>query len=207
MPRAAELDLRAPGQPWRPVPMNGANLGLDVVPLQSSPGTLSMLARFPVGFARLTPGGYAATEEFLVIEGELEFEGVRHMPGSLAFIPARFLRTSLVAPGGCTVLAWWGGPAEFLPADRLVEHVRDGMTAVDVPSAPPGLLLSAGPVTWRRHLPGDATPSAGADVVDLALTRWHRTSARPPSPDEPFLLRTDPPAESSAPLLGEDVPP
>lgn len=199
MPRADALDLRAPDQPWRPVPMEGANLGLDVVPLQSAPGALTMLARFPAGFARRTPGGYAATEEFLMLDGELEFETLRHGPGSLVFIPARFLRTSLVSPSGCTVLAWWGGPAEFVAADRLDAPVHEGMTCVDVASSQPGPLLSAGPVIWTRQPAGAPVPPADADVVDLAMTRWHRASAGPPVPSEPYLLRTDPSAGSAVP--------
>ena len=198
MPRADELDLRALDKPWRRVPMEGADRGIDVVPLTSSLGALTMLARFPVGFARLTPGGYAVSEEFLVIEGELEFEGVRRGPGSLAFIPARFLRTSLVAPGGCTVLAWWGGPAEFVAADRLDRPVREGLTSVDVLSSQQGPLLHAEGASWVHQPPGAPAPTADADVVDLAMTRWHRASARQPAPDEPYLLRSDPPAGSAS---------
>jgi hypothetical protein len=168
--------------------MDGANAGLDIVPLESAPGTLSMLARFPAGFARLAPGGYAATEEFLVIDGALDFEGVRHARGSLVHVPAAFLRTSLVSPDGRTVLAWWGGPAEFLSVDRLRDPVQEGLIALEVASAGPGTILSAGLVTWTRHESGAPPPAVG-DAVDLALTRWHRTTARPPDPGEPFFLR------------------
>ncbi len=189
MPRTAELDLGCPVRPWRQVPMTGANTGLDVVPLESAPGALTMLARFPAGFARLTAGGYEATEEFLVVHGKLEFEGVTYGRGALTYIPARHLRTRMVAPGGCTVLAWWGGSAEFLLAERLDEPVDDGITSV-VPDADcGGKVLSAGGATWTTHLTVPGEPLTDGDFVDLALTRWQRAAAPVPLAP-PFLHRS-----------------
>lgn len=189
MPRAAELDLRSPAQPWRQVPMPGANTGLDVVPLESAAGALTMLAHFPAGFARLTPGGYEGTEEFLVVDGELEFEGVSYGRGSLTYIPARHLRTRMVTPGGCTVLAWWGGSAEFLPADQLGGAVEDGIVSTVPDASSRGQVLSAGRATWTTHLTVPAEPPTEGDCVDLALTRWQRAAA-PGAVASPFLHRS-----------------
>lgn len=191
MPRPAELDLRTPGAAWRQVPMDGANAGLDVVPLESAPGALTMLARFPAGFARLTPGGYEVSEEFLVVDGEIELEGVTYGRGALTYIPARHLRTRMSAADGCTVLAWWGGPAEFRTADVLDGAVRDGIVSVRPDAARAGEVLSAGGAGWTTHLAVPAEPLGAGDVVDLALTHWQRVAAPAPvSP--PFLHRSAP---------------
>lgn len=188
MPRATELDLRCPERAWRQVPMTGSNAALDVVPLASAPGALTMVARFPAGFERLVPGGYEASEEFLVLDGEIELEGVAYARGALTFLPPRYLRTGMVSPGGCTVLAWWGGSAEFLPASRLSGAVREGLVSVVPDATSAGEVLSASGAAWTAHPTAPAEPLGDGDVVDLALTRWQRVGA-PGSVGPPFLHR------------------
>lgn len=61
-------------QPWVSAPMPASTHPLKVVRLASGRGRLTILARFPAGFTRLGAGGYAASEEFLVLDGELELE-------------------------------------------------------------------------------------------------------------------------------------
>src|SRR4051794_13506748 len=133
MSRPTELDLTLPDQPWREVPMPGANLGFELVPLASAGETFAILGRFPAGFDRSAVGGYFSAEEFLVLDGSLEIEGQQYVRGDLTFIPSHFLRTRMLSPQGCTVLAWFGGPAIFRTADEIGDDaVTDGIESVAV---------------------------------------------------------------------------
>ena len=114
-------------------------------------------------------GGYTVAEEFLVLDGELTIGAATYRRGDLTLIPAGYLRPGMSTGDGCTVLAWFGGPAEFHPAADLPGAHSDGLTSVTVDRGlPPGWTLGslAAPAatgdevtadlcTWRRLAPGD----------------------------------------------------
>src|SRR5690606_31433543 len=106
------------------------------------------------GFVRDVPGGYVDAEEFLVLDGWLELEGVRRVPGHLVHVPAGFVRSHVHTEQGCTALAWFGGPADFVSADRL-PPCADGISAIAVaalagdPAAGPSAVMSDGWATTR----------------------------------------------------------
>lgn len=175
MSRVTELDLTSTEQPWREVPMPGANLGLELVPLASAGETFTILGRFPAGFDRPTPGGYFGAEEFLVLDGYLEIEGQRYVRGDLTYIPASFLRTTMQAPEGCTVLAWFGGAAIFRTADELGDGaVTEGVVSVHVDALLAEDFLVTAEARWS--VGEQATPNEG-DGVDLAMTTWWHGAA------------------------------
>lgn len=119
MARVLNLELASPGHPWRPAPMPGANLPIEVVRLSSPTAHFVILGRFPAGFERLVPGGYEAAEEFVVLKGAIELDGHQLRPGALTHVGAGRVRQSLVSPIGCVVLAWFDGPPDFAPEERL----------------------------------------------------------------------------------------
>lgn len=175
MSRVTELDLTASEQPWREVPMPGANLGLELVPLASAGETFTILGRFPAGFDRPTPGGYFGAEEFLVLDGHLEIEGRRYVRGDLTFIPANYLRTAMQAPEGCTVLAWFGGAAIFRTADELGDKaVSEGVVSVSLDALLGEDFLVTSEARWSL---GQAATEADDDGVDLAMTTWWHGAA------------------------------
>lgn len=175
MSRATDLDLTVSDQPWREVPMPGANLGLELVPLASSGETFTILGRFPAGFDRPTPGGYFGAEEFLVLDGHLEIQGQRYVRGDLTFIPANFLRTTMQAPEGCTVLAWFGGPAIFRTADELGDDaVTEGITSVSLDALLGEDFLVTSEARWSL---GDIATQPDDDGVDLAMSTWWHGAA------------------------------
>lgn len=175
MSRVTGLDLTAAEQPWREVPMPGANLGLELVPLASSGETFSILGRFPAGFDRPTQGGYFGAEEFLVLDGYLELEGQRYSRGDLTYIPANYLRTTMQAPEGCTVLAWFGGAAIFRTADELGDAaVTDGIVSVPVDALLGEDFLVTSEARWSF---GDIATQADDDGVDLAMSTWWHGAA------------------------------
>ncbi|WP_229052084.1 hypothetical protein [Aeromicrobium sp. Leaf350] len=183
MPRPTELDLTdLDAQPWREVPMPGSNGGIELVPLAAPEGHFSILGRFPAGFERLTPGGYHASEEVLVLDGELLLEGGTYRRGDLVVVPAEFLRTDMRSPQGCVVLAWFAGPAAFLPADEL-EACTDVITSTRVTGAT-GPLVASGVAAWsvgEPLVPGD--PDFVREVVAGDLSHWSRPPAQAPGDD------------------------
>ncbi len=176
MPRPEALALDA-DLAWRRVPMPGAELGLDLVPLAADGEAFTIVGRFPAGFARLAPGGYLAAEDFVVLDGHLEIEGVRYGPGTLTHVPARYLRSRMLAPQGCTVLAWFGGPAIFREPDELAPGSAEPIRSWDLGALADGEELRTADATWRRA--GGDWP-AGAEGFDLAGTGWAREAARWP---------------------------
>lgn len=180
MSRPASLDLTdLAAQRWRYVPMPGSNGGIELVPLASATGLFTIVGRFRAGFERLATGGYRASEEFLLLEGELELEGVTYRRGDLTVVPADYARTEMRSPSGCVLLAWFGGPADFRSADELGE-CHDIIASIPTVGATAGL-PSSDVADWTV---GDPLVSNGGaavvEVVDAGLTRWVRDPAEAP---------------------------
>lgn len=162
--------------------MDGANLGVDVVPLASVGDTFAILCRFPPGFERAVPGGYLVAEEFLVLSGELELEGVLYSPGCLTVIPACYLRQHMSAQGEVTVLAWFGGPAVFrAPAELGDSAIAGDIISVQVTADSSRELLRTSEARWTlREFTGEAEPVVGSDLIDLGLQAWRHVSDENP---------------------------
>lgn len=165
MARPTSLELTAGEQSWRTVPMEGANLPLEVVPLASDADEFVILARFPAGFVREVAGGYHAAETFLVIDGELTLDGRVVRRSDLTHVPAARVREKMHTDGGCLALAWFSGAATFVPPDELGESDGDIRT-VHVTDAPRGLLLDTPEATWSIAFATDG------ESVDPGLSRW-----------------------------------
>lgn len=193
-PQSLRLDMDE--QPWRSAPMPGADRPIELVRLASAGDSFAMLGRFPAGFARPVEGGYAATEEFLVLRGALELEGTTASSGTLCFIPAHHVRSPMRSPNGATVLAWFSGPPLFRSAGELSGSPASSVAMVAVRTAQPGtLLLRTTEADWRVLDP-QALTAAGqpVDAVDLDFTRWARVGpgAPPCLGDRPLLVRLRP---------------
>ncbi|QCX27917.1 hypothetical protein [Nocardioides jishulii] len=170
MARPTTLDLTRDDLPWRRVPMDGANGGIDVVPLASAPEEFVILARFPAGFTRDEPGGYHAAETFLVLDGVLRVHDRVVRRGDLTHVPAEFVRSGMSTEDGCTALAWFSGPATFLAPDELGACALP-LTTVSVTDAPGGVLLSTPEAEWELR-PDAGGPCTSGEGVDLAMTGW-----------------------------------
>lgn len=190
MARIQELDLTFDEYDWREAPMPGANSNLDLVRLESSGSTFAILGRFPAGFERLERGGYQHAEEFIVLDGYLELEGERREVGDLTIVPANFLRTRMLAPVGCTVLAWFGGPAIFHKEAELGTPTQDPIVSVSLADAVAGEVLATPQVVWTKHDPGPLPQDAIGDAVDIELSRWQRLTGGQRS-DLPYLTRIE----------------
>jgi hypothetical protein len=185
--RPTEIDLTSTLQAWRTVPMPGANDGIELVPLASAPDRFTILGRFPAGFERLTPGGYRCSEEFLVLDGELEFEGTTCTRGDLTVVPTHLVRTAMRTTAGCLVLAWFGGPAIFRRPDELDEPDGEivSVRAIERSSTLPRSAVGS----WAR---GPVTDEDVFEVIDDELRSWRRGAGAAPAGT---LVRHDLPAE------------
>jgi hypothetical protein len=152
--------------------MPGSNGDIELVPLASAPDRFTILGRFPPGFERLTPGGYRCSEEFLVLDGELELEGTTYIRGDLTVVPPHVLRTEMRTPRGCLLLAWFGGPADFKKpheldrTGRAIVSARASDLSASLPSSPVG--------AWSR---GPAVHDSVVEVVGAGLDSWQRGPA------------------------------
>jgi hypothetical protein len=169
------LDLSAPPE-WRAAPMPGANQPLQLVRLASPRDRFTIHGLFPRGFERVVPGGYAAAEEFLVLEGELELEGVVYRRGDLTVVPAAYPRTAMRSTGGCRVLAWFAGPPAFVPHEDL-PPCEGAIQSVSVDAT--GDLPGSPVASWARGALPDG--DGEVEVVSAGLDRWCRATGVEPA--------------------------
>lgn len=163
-------------QPWRPVPMPGSEQPLEIVRLASPRERLTIHARFSAGFERPVAGGYAVSEEFLVLDGELEISGSTYRTGDLVVVPAWNQRSGMRSPRGARVLAWFGGPADFLPAAEL-RACEENVTVAHPDRTSAGAVTTSSVGTWSAaELPdGDGV----LELVTADRTSWRRGEVSP----------------------------
>ncbi|NVI92765.1 cupin domain-containing protein [Actinomadura sp. BRA 177] len=103
---------------WHPYTIPGSAPQVELARLRANRETGSFLAlvRFPAGWARPGSGHYRCGEEFTVLEGELQVSGVTYRAGDAAWIPAGRERHDSRSDAGAMALAWFSGPAEWVPA-------------------------------------------------------------------------------------------
>jgi hypothetical protein len=163
------VDLTGADPRWRDVPMPGATAPFALTRLASAAGAFVVYGRFPAGFARDVAGGYTVAEEFIVLDGDLTIGPATYRRGDLTVIPAGYVRPGMSTVDGCTVLAWFDGPAEFHPAGELPDARSDGLTSVCVD---PGSRSRGLPRGWT--LGSLAAPAASGDEVTADLRTWRR---------------------------------
>lgn len=159
-------------QAWRSVPMPDSNLPLAMVPLHSDPSELGMLAEFPPGFMRDGSGGYRTDECFYVVSGAIEIGDLEIRRGQLTYVPAHVVRSGMRSPSGCRVLAWFGGPADYLPREAL-EPTEEQIVTVELRTVEAGVALRT-PRGEYVVVAGDRCPE-GAEAFDPDTGSWSRT--------------------------------
>ena len=122
-------------------------------------GGFRAFVRFPAGWFRPDVGHYAVAEEFLVLEGELELNGISRKRGDLAWIPAWTLRRDLGSTTGCLVFAWFGGTPRWIAGEpaRAAAGPRN-RTSIEGPEL-------------VRLLPGEARETLSLDDYTWRATR------------------------------------
>src|SRR5258707_13656794 len=104
----------------RVVPMPDASSEIQSVLLHRDEQTRgrTLTVRFPAGFTRTRPGRYQASEELLVLAGELRMEGLHLRAGDWAWGPPLLLRRDLTAAAGATVYAWFSSSNDWEPDEQ-----------------------------------------------------------------------------------------
>lgn len=163
--------LQSQTLPWQPSRFPHLP-GCQVKVLSQDPddGALSLLVRFPSGWATGRPGVLHTAEELLVLEGAIELDGRRFGPDGYGWFPPGCLRTLRATPDGAVALVFFAGEPEW----------TDGAAASGA-GAPVATLVDAFELPWMTdgldHAFGGAghrwkvlhgTPQAGAATVLIA---------------------------------------
>lgn len=163
-------DVTQPDQyTWRDVEIPGGTVPVSLVRLAIDRDSLvsQSLVRFPPGWARPEAGWYSVDEEFLVLEGVLHMSAATYRAGDYALVPAGCLRFASTTSGGCLILAWFSGRADWTDgtahgpgygANRLVQA-----TWSDLPE-------QAGPIGGGRKLREEAALSSWILTGEAAAT-------------------------------------
>lgn len=161
--------------------MPGSNLPLELRRLDGTGDAFVIHGRFPAGFERAESGGYAVPEEVIVLSGELTIAATIYQRGDFVSVPANYERTYMAAPQGCEVIAWFGGPAIFIPAVDLPSIESDDpvvstvlrRSLVEVAS---GEFLTLPHATWTRATADNPTSVGVGDSVTTTMEQWCRHS-------------------------------
>ena len=124
-------------------------------------GACSAVIRYPAGWRREAEEHLAVSEEFYVLDGEIELNGITFSHDTYGFVPAGTTRQTMSSPGGATVLTFFNGEptlhagtgsgGEILRVDAL--HMPWDMTLNDPKLAHLGISrkdLRADPETGER---------------------------------------------------------
>ena len=131
--------IQSQALPWRDDVFGGRFDGASVKVLSEDEetGAASTMVRYPAGWSRGGPEHLDADEELLVLDGDLEINGVDYTELCYAHLPAGHTRRSAASKGGAIVLTFVSGtPATIVgegPGDagRLVEKVDTLGTKLD----------------------------------------------------------------------------
>lgn len=112
--------------PWRRIPPGAARPDAEYKYLSRDPetGACTCLIRYAPGWARLADEALNAAEEFYVLEGELEINGLRFGSDHYGRVPRGLLRHSMSTLRGAVVLTFFDARPE------LGEPVADASPAI-----------------------------------------------------------------------------
>jgi hypothetical protein len=152
------------------------------------------IVRYPAGWARSKPEYLTADEEFLVLEGAIEINGLVYRDYCYANLPAGHVRRSATSAGGAVLLSMFSGEPKAVAGDagpsvdrrKLVERidVYDGPWGGAEEVGNPGLKELGARTRWLRR-----DPDTGEETYMLAMLPWteERTESHPVV-QEMFLL-------------------
>ena len=158
---------------WKSTLMPGSKQPVQLARLPAaSDGAFRAFVRFPAGWRRAEAGYYAAAEEFLVLEGELELNGVTWAESRYAWIAPYQPRRDLGSRPGCLVLAWFSASPRWIPGD------------------PPFADLTVGAPHRTQFLErGPASAGLGCEALGLRSRHWQADETSPFRGEEEIFVR------------------
>ena len=202
MPREHVEFIQAQCLPWERAVLGAGFEDVEAKLLSRDPanGACSVLCRYPAGWRR---GAHhlAAAHEFLVLEGSIEWNGVRYGLDDYAWLPAGHAASGARSPGGAVVLTFFdaapvmveGAPdAEGVggagPIERLATHDLPWVSA-DIDPDVQFLRLSH---KVLRHVPETGEKTLLLDSGAQTHPRgWREAQLRHDCVEEMFLLGGD----------------
>lgn len=133
--------IQAQVLPWRAGVLGGALKGVEAKVLSSDndSGAASMVLRYPAGWSHSETFHLASAEEFVVIEGDLNVNGVEYTELGFANFPDGHPRNAVSSKGGAVLVSFFDGEPEVVAGERpsgagkgLVEKIdvlREGWDA------------------------------------------------------------------------------
>ena len=99
---------------WADVPIPDGEPMVSMARLRVEPdGAFWALVRFPPGWARAVTGHYQHEEQFWILEGELEMNGLRYPAGEGETVPSGGERANTATPKGALAVVRFGGPPRW----------------------------------------------------------------------------------------------
>lgn len=131
--------------PWRRIGPGLARPDVEYKLLSRDPadGACTVLMRYPPGWSREGPEHILADEEFYVLEGELQMDGLIYRADHYAFLPAGWTRQHMASPTGCVALAFY---------DREPDLVLDSGTIADEEAERAIPLIDVAAMPWDLSL-------------------------------------------------------
>jgi hypothetical protein len=116
--RAHTEFIQAQRLPWRRLPPGAARPDAEYKYLSrdAADGACTCLIRYPAGWSREADEALAAAEEFYVLDGALEIDGLRFASDHYGHVPAHWPRQRMAAPAGAVVLTFFDRRPEFSAA-------------------------------------------------------------------------------------------
>lgn len=142
---------------------------------------LVAFVRFTPGWSRARPVSCSADEEFVVLSGSLEFNGITIAPGSLLRVPAGATRRSISSEHGCVAIAWFHGVPHW--RSETLSTSKPNLAPVPLGALPDGSTTYTGETKWTVHhsLSGE-TASAPCELIDLQTPAWTDLATGIPEP-------------------------
>lgn len=126
--------IQSQALPWHHIGSGLARPDAEYKLLSRDPkdGACSALMRYPAGWSRMGPEHITADEEFYILDGALEMDGLVYSADSYAYLPAGWTRHEMRAPQGCVLLAFYNseptliaeaGDGKSETANRAIRHL------------------------------------------------------------------------------------
>ena len=108
--------------PWRRIPPGAARPDAEYKYLSRDPetGACTCLIRYAPGWARLADEALNASEEFYVLEGEIEINGICFSADHYGQVPRGLMRNSMSTLRGAVVLTFLDARPELMPVDAVL---------------------------------------------------------------------------------------
>jgi hypothetical protein len=174
--------------------MPGSNAPVQLAQLpRADDDAFRAFVRFPSGWSRPAAGHYAAAEEFLILEGELQLNDTTWRVGGYAWIPARRVRSGSRSESGGLAFAWFAGVPRWIAGEPSQPPSSPVVSFARWHDAPEGKLYS-GPEhqTWiveRRQIASLGITGKHCETLGLRSRAWRMDATHEDDPAEPVLLR------------------